>query len=251
MTIHERLLALRDEKNAAFLARLIPNLPPETVLGARTPELRSLARELRGTEEAARFLETLPHGYLEENQLHAFLIAEIRDYARCQREVERFLPFVDNWATCDGLRPKVFQKHRAELIEQVKRWLASGETYTVRFGLGMLMTHYLDADFRPEYLDSGTSPRRWPSSMRRRCLLSSSGGWSPGRTTRPSKRPRRVSACRRNTRQFLERFAFQNKPPFRRREVSSAVFRLADDGGLLLLFPAEGTFSRLRRQFLW
>ena len=159
MTIHERLLALRDEKNAAFLARLIPNLPPETVLGARTPELRSLARELRGTEEAARFLETLPHGYLEENQLHAFLIAEIRDYARCLREVERFLPFVDNWATCDGLRPKVFRKHRAELIEQVKRWIASGETYTVRFGLGMLMTHYLDADFRPEYLDWAASVR--------------------------------------------------------------------------------------------
>ena len=159
MTIQERLNALRDEKNAAFLARLIPNLPPESILGARTPDLRRLARELRGTEEAARFLEALPHRLFEENQLHAFLIAEIRDYERCLREVERFLPFVDNWATCDGLRPKVFQKHRAELIEEVKRWLASGDTYTVRFGLGMLMTHWLDAEFRPEFLDWAAAVR--------------------------------------------------------------------------------------------
>ena len=159
MTIHERLNALRDEKNAAFLARLIPNLPPESILGVRTPELRNLARQLRGTEEAARFLDELPHALLEENQLHAFLIAEIRDYARCLREVERFLPFVDNWATCDGLRPKAFQRHREELIEPVRRWIASGDTYTVRFGLGMLMTHWLDADFRPEYLDWAASVR--------------------------------------------------------------------------------------------
>ena len=159
MSVREELLALCDEKNADFLARLIPNLPPESILGGRTPELRSLARRLRGTEDAARFLEELPHALLEENQLHAFLIAEIRDYARCLRELERFLPFVDNWATCDGLRPKVFQRHRAELIEPVKRWIDSGETYTVRFGLGMLMTHYLDADFRPEYLDWAASVR--------------------------------------------------------------------------------------------
>ena len=159
MTIQERLNALRDEKNAAFLARLIPNLPPESILGARTPDLRRLARELRGTEEAARFLEALPHRLFEENQLHAFLIAEIRDYERCLLAVERFLPFVDNWATCDGLRPKVFQKHRSELIEEVKRWLASGDTYPVRFGLGMLMTHYLDAEFRPEFLDWAAAVR--------------------------------------------------------------------------------------------
>lgn len=159
MEIREELLALKDEKNAAFLARLIPNLPSESILGARTPDVRSLARELRGTEEAARFLEALPHALFEENQLHAFLIAEIRDDARCLRELERFLPFIDNWATCDGLRPKAFQKHRAKLIEPVKRWIDSGETYTVRFGIGMLMTHYLDADFRPEYLDWAASVR--------------------------------------------------------------------------------------------
>ena len=152
MTATERVMELRDEKNAAFVARLIPNLPPETILGARTPELRRLARQLRGTEEASRFLEALPHSFLEENSLHAFLIGEIRDYDRCLQEVERFLPYVNNWATCDSLRPKVFSKHRAELLTAVKRWLLSDETYTVRFGLGMLMTHYLDADFRPEFL---------------------------------------------------------------------------------------------------
>ena len=152
MTVRERLYELRDEKNAAFVARLIPNIPPESILGARTPDLRRLARQLRGTEEAARFLAALPHGFLEENGLHALLIGEIRDYDRCLREVERFLPYVNNWATCDSLRPKAFQKHRAELLTAVKRWLLSDETYTVRFGLGMLMTHYLDADFRPEFL---------------------------------------------------------------------------------------------------
>ena len=152
MTATERVLELRDVKNAAFVARLIPELPPEAILGARTPDLRRLARQLRGTEEAARFLAALPHGFLEENGLHALLIGEIRDYDRCLREVERFLPYVNNWATCDSLRPKAFQKHRAELLTAVKRWLLSDETYTVRFGLGMLMTHYLDADFRPEFL---------------------------------------------------------------------------------------------------
>ena len=160
MTIRERLLALRDEKNAAFLARLIPNLPPETVLGARTPELRSLARELRGTEEAARFLETLPHGYLEENQLHAFLIAEIRDYARCLREVERFLPFVDNWATCDGLRPRCFAKHTGDLLPHINDWLHAEHEYTVRFGIGILEAFYLDDAFEEGHL-------QWVAAIRR------------------------------------------------------------------------------------
>lgn len=159
MEIREELTALRDEKNAAFAARLIPNIPPETILGARTPALRSLARRLRGTEEAERFLSCLPHALHEENLLHALLLNELRDYARCLRETERFLPFVDNWAVCDALRPKCFAKHRRELLEPIRRWLASGETYTVRFGLEMLMTHYLDEDFSPDYLD-------WAAALR-------------------------------------------------------------------------------------
>ena len=159
MEIREELTALRDEKNAAFAARLIPNIPPETILGARTPALRKLARTLRGTEEAERFLSCLPHALHEENLLHALLLNELRDYARCLRETERFLPFVDNWAVCDALRPKCFAKHRQELLEPIRRWLASGETYTLRFGLEMLMTHYLDEDFSPDYLD-------WAAALR-------------------------------------------------------------------------------------
>ena len=159
MNVWEELTALRDEKNAAFAARLIPNIPPETILGARTPALRKLARTLRGTEEAERFLSCLPHALHEENLLHALLLNELRDYARCLRETERFLPFVDNWAVCDALRPKCFAKHRRELLEPIRRWLASGETYTLRFGLEMLMTHCLDEDFSPDCLD-------WAAALR-------------------------------------------------------------------------------------
>ena len=159
MEIREELTALRDEKNAAFAARLIPNIPPETILGARTPALRKLARTLRGTEEAERFLSCLPHALHEENLLHALLLNELRDYARCLRETERFLPFVDNWAVCDALRPKCFAKHRRELLEPIRRWLASDGTYTLRFGLEMLMTHYLDEDFSPDCLD-------WAAALR-------------------------------------------------------------------------------------
>lgn len=153
MTIPERLYELRDEGNAAFMARLLPGIAPERILGVRTPELRRAAREFRGTEEAERFLEELPHATVDENAVHAFLIESIRDYAACLSAVERFLPFVDNWANCDSLRPQVFGKHRAELLGPIRRWLDSGETYTVRFGLGMLMSHYLDEDFDPLYLD--------------------------------------------------------------------------------------------------
>lgn len=159
MTIRERLMALRDEGNAAFAAKLIPNIPPETILGVRTPQLRRLAGELSGTAEAERFLEELPHTYFDENQLHAFLLERRKDYAQCLAEVERFLPYVDNWATCDQLSPKVFARHRAELLSPVRRWLASGETYTVRFGVGMLLQQYLGEDFAPAYLD-------WAAALR-------------------------------------------------------------------------------------
>lgn len=157
--VSERLLALANEKNAAFTARLIPNVPPETILGAYQPQLRALARELRGTPEAETFLRQLPHTLHEENLLHAFLLDGVRDFGACLAEVERFLPHVDNWAVCDSLRPKGFAKHRAELLPHVERWLASGETYTVRFGLGMLMCHYLDGDFEPRFLDLAAAVR--------------------------------------------------------------------------------------------
>lgn len=149
----ERLFSLRDEKYAAFQRPLLPNLVPESIIGVRTPALRLLAKELRGSAEAETFLAALPHRYFEENQLHAFLVAQERDYRRCIERLERFLPFVDNWATCDQLSPRVLGRHRAELLPEVRRWMASGHEYTCRFGIGMLMRYFLEPDaFSEEYL---------------------------------------------------------------------------------------------------
>ena len=147
------LEALRDEKNAAFVAKLIPELDPGTILGARTPALRKLAKELWRAEDVTGFLAALPHRLFEENGLHAFFLEQIRDFDRCLEETERFLPYLDNWATCDSLSPPVFARHRAELLARIRVWLASEKPYTVRFGIGMLMRHFLEEDFRPEMLD--------------------------------------------------------------------------------------------------
>jgi len=157
----ERLFSLRDEKYAAFQRPLLPNLAPESIIGVRTPALRLLAKELRGSAEAETFLAALPHRYFEENQLHAFLVAQERDYRRCIERLECFLPFVDNWATCDQLSPRVLGRHRAELLPEVRRWMASGHEYTCRFGIGMLMRYYLeDNTFSEEYL-------RWVAAVDR------------------------------------------------------------------------------------
>ena len=149
--IRETLFGLQDQPYRDFQRRLLPTVKPETVIGVRTPELRKYAKRLGKSEDAARFLRDLPHAYFDENQLHAFLISEIRDYDRCLEEVDRFLPYVDNWATCDQMSPRVFRKHRDRLPENLRRWIRSGETYTVRFGIGMLMQHFLDGDFDPAY----------------------------------------------------------------------------------------------------
>ena len=159
MDIHEELEKLRDEKNAAFLARLVPNVPPESVHGARMPELRKLARRLRGTDEAARFLAELPHESLDENLLHALLLNELRDYEAALAALGAFLPHVDNWVVCDALRPKCFAGHRAGLIGEIRRWLDGDGVYTRRFGLEMLMTHYLDEAFDPAFLDWAAQTR--------------------------------------------------------------------------------------------
>ena len=150
--IRERLFALRDEKNAAFVAKLIPTIPADSILGVRTPALRKLAKELGKSCDMAAFLDTLPHAYFEENGLHAFLLAQIRDFDACLAAVERFLPFVDNWASCDSMSPPVFKRHRAELLSHVRAWLASPHPYTVRFGIKMLMEHFLETDYQPEIL---------------------------------------------------------------------------------------------------
>ena len=151
MNITEKLLSMKDEHYKAFHSKLMPTVDENRVIGIRIPVLRKFAKEL-SAEQAKEFMSALPHFYYEENNLHAFLIERIGDYDECIKAVNAFLPFVDNWATCDSLRPKVFKKHLPELLEQIKIWITSKETYTVRFGLEMLMCYYLDEAFKPEYL---------------------------------------------------------------------------------------------------
>ena len=138
-------LAYRD-----FHSRLMPGIDKETVIGVRTPELRKLAKEIYGTPEAEKFLNELPHKYYEENNLHAFLIEQIKDYDECIAQLERFLPFVDNWATCDMMRPKILKKHLSELKAKCFEWIESDRVYTVRFAIETLMLYFLDEHFEQE-----------------------------------------------------------------------------------------------------
>ena len=151
--IQERLFALQDEKYREFQRSLIPGLPRENIIGIRIPVMRKLAKEFVKEPEAAVFLKQLPHTYYDENILHALLIAEIKDYDACMEAVEAFLPYIDNWAVCDGLSPKVFGKHKAEFLEKIRLWIPSEHIYTCRFGIGMLMRWFLDEDFQPGYLE--------------------------------------------------------------------------------------------------
>lgn len=151
--ITEKLLEMQDVEYAARHATLIPNIPEETVLGIRVPDIRRLAKEYFKDPEHVQFMKALPHKYYDENLIHGMLISEIKDYEQCVRETDAFLPYVDNWAVCDTMSPKVFKKHKPELIEKIMEWSASEDDYTCRFGIEMLMSHFLDEDFRPEYLE--------------------------------------------------------------------------------------------------
>lgn len=151
-SILSRLQALRDEPYAAFQAKIIPNIPADRFIGVRVPQLRKVAKELKNTPEADAFLADLPHAYYDENYLHSLLLNDCKDYQTCLEQVTAFLPYIDNWAVCDVLHPKSFRKNTAQLLPQVKAWIRSPEPYTCRFGIGTLMTYYLDDEFRPEYL---------------------------------------------------------------------------------------------------
>lgn len=151
--IRARLFSLQDSAYREFQSKLIPNVPAESVIGVRTPELRRLAKEIFKSGDFEGFLSSLPHKYFEENQLHAFIISEIKDFEKCLSETEKFLPFVDNWATCDQSSFKAFNNHKAELQKKIKVWIKSNHTYTVRFAIGKLMQLFLDEDFRPEYAE--------------------------------------------------------------------------------------------------
>ena len=151
--IRAELYHLQDIKYRDFQSKLIPTVSPDYFIGVRTPELRKLAKQISRRDDIGDFLNELPHPSFDENQLHAFIISGMKDYAACLGAVETFLPYIDNWATCDQMSPKVFGKHRDELLEPIRHWIASDRTYTVRFGIGMLMEHFLDEDFDPKYAD--------------------------------------------------------------------------------------------------
>ena len=151
--VRARLYAMQDLPYRDFQCRLVPTVAAEAMIGVRTPELRKFARAFAKTPEAAEFLTSLPHRYYEENNLHGFLIESMKDFGQAVAALDIFLPYVDNWATCDLMRPKVFRKNLPESLIAIRRWLTSEETYTIRFGIEMLMTFYLDEEFQPEYLN--------------------------------------------------------------------------------------------------
>ncbi len=152
-TVYERLASCANEAYREFQSNLVPNIPKETILGVKTPDMRRIAKEIRGTEEAETFLTELPHQYYEENLVHFFLIAMIRDFDGCVKAVETFLPYVDCWPVCDQSTPKVFTKNHEKLLPPVRKWIASEHVYTARFGIRMLMNEFLGEDFKPEYLE--------------------------------------------------------------------------------------------------
>ena len=132
-------------------AKIIPTVDADAVIGVRTPQLRAYAKELSRREDIGQFLDELPHKYFDENQLHAFIIAGIKNYDDAMARLEAFLPYVNNWATCDQMSPKVFKKNKTDLLKHIRTWIKSKDTYTVRFGVGMLMEHFLDEDFDVKY----------------------------------------------------------------------------------------------------
>ncbi len=149
--IRKELFQKQDVQYRSFQSGLLPTVDPKTVIGVRTPELRKYAGILAVRADISDFLNDLPHPYFDENQLHAFLLSNIREYDRCMEEVLRFLPYVDNWATCDQLSPKVFKKHKSELLKNIEHWICTDEPYTVRFAIRMLMNHFLDESFDAKY----------------------------------------------------------------------------------------------------
>lgn len=150
-TITEQLLALQDVEYKAFHSKLMPTVSQDVIIGVRTPELRRLSKKIAKSTEVEKFLQQLPHHYYEENNLHAFLIETIKHFDSCIAALNEFLPYVDNWATCDMMSPKVLKNDLSRLYEWIKVWIAGGETYTLRFGVNMLMKYYLDEAFLPEY----------------------------------------------------------------------------------------------------
>lgn len=153
MNVRERLEQLRDEEYREFQSKLVPNISKDVILGVRTPAMRQVAKEFFGTEEGDAFLTELPHALYEENLVHFFMIALIKEFDRCIAETERFLPYIDCWPVSDQSSPKVFSKNHEKLLPYIRKWIDSDHVYTARFGMRMLMNEFLGTDFKTEYLD--------------------------------------------------------------------------------------------------
>lgn len=153
MKIQEELFKLQDISYKEFHSKLIPTIDKNTIIGIRIPLLRSYAMKIKYTKEADKFLNTLPHTYYDENVLHALLLSEMTDYETFIKSMQAFLPYIDNWAVCDVLKPKSIKKHKQIFIDEIKSWISSKDTYTIRFGVVMLMTYYLNEDYQKDYLN--------------------------------------------------------------------------------------------------
>ncbi len=153
MSVYEMLLEAKDDKYREFQVKLVPNISPDTIIGVRTPDMRKIAKEVFNSPEKDEFLKELPHKYYEENLVHFFIIAMIKDFDECIEKVEEFLPYVDCWPVSDQATPKSFKKNHAKLLPYIKNWIASDHVYTARFGIRMLMNEFLDDDFKDEYLE--------------------------------------------------------------------------------------------------
>ena len=150
--VQKELFVLQDLRYRDFHAKLIPSVDMEKVIGIRTPALRAYAKKIGKKEEAKQFLEILPHQYYEANNLHGLLIEQMKGYEKCVEELERFLPYIDNWATCDSPLPKCFDKNKEDVLERAKNWIATEATYVKRYGMGVMMRLFLDEDFKEEYI---------------------------------------------------------------------------------------------------
>ena len=157
--IRKELFENQDEKYRQMQVKIIPSVSAQSIIGVRTPKLREMAKKYKKAENIDDFLEELPHKYFDENQLHAFILSESKDYEKCMAQTNVFLPYVDNWATCDQMSPKIFKKHKEDLLKNIKKWIKSKETYTIRFGVGMLMEHFLNEDFNLSYPEMVASLR--------------------------------------------------------------------------------------------
>ena len=153
MNIHEILLELKNEEYRQFTARLVPNIPAETIIGLKTPEMRAIAKNIFMDTDRDIFLNALPHEYYEENLIHFFVISMIKDFEECIQRVEAFLPYVDCWPVSDQATPKAFRKNHEKLLPYIRKWISSEHVYTARFGIRMLMNEFLGEDFREEYLE--------------------------------------------------------------------------------------------------